>query len=245
MQGAALLWHVAQTAPEGSRGLALGFVGLSRLIPIVLAAFWAGMLADAVDRRKLMLATQSGMFLAAVGLATTSLLGTAGLPALYAFSALGALAAAFDGPARSALVPTLVPRARISNAVSLNTLQFQLAAVIGPALCGVCLLWTAPGWVYALNAASFVPVLVALMRVTPPPVGARPPLALSAAFEALGFVARHPVIRGAIVLDFVAGFFASAATLLPIFATDILGVGPAGYGVLHAAPSLGAVLASV
>jgi len=244
MQGAALLWQVALVAPEGQRGLALGFVGLARLVPIVLAAFWAGVLADALDRRKLMLATQGGMLLSALGLALTSLSGEATLPSIYAFSALGALAGAFDGPVRSALVPTLVPRAQIGNAVSLNTLQFQLSAVAGPALAGVALVWIDPGWIYLANALSFLPVLLALAAIHPPAVEARARAGLSAAFEALRFVARAPLIRSAIALDFVAGFFASATTLLPLFAQDILHVGPLGYGILHAAPSVGAVVAS-
>ncbi len=244
MQNATLLWQVTLVAPEGQRGLALGFVGLARLVPIVLAAFWAGVLADALDRRKLMLATQGGMLLAALGLAFVSLTGTATLASIYALSALGSLAGAFDGPVRSALVPTLVPRARIGNAVSLNTLQFQLAAVAGPALAGVALVWIDPGWIYLFNAVSFLPVVAALVLIRPPAVEARTRASCRAAFEALRFVATTPLIRSAIALDFVAGFFASATTLLPLFAQDVLKVGSAGYGILHAAPSVGAVLAS-
>jgi len=244
MQSAALLWQVAIVAPEGQRGMALGFVGLARLVPIVLAAFWAGVLADAVDRRKLMLATQGGMLVAALGLALTSLAGEATLGRIYALAALGSLAGAFDGPVRSALVPTLVPRARIGNAVSLNTLQFQLAAVVGPAVAGLALVWVDPGWIYLANAASFVPVLLALAAIRPPVVESRARATVGAAFDALRFVAKAPLIRSAIALDFVAGFFASATTMLPLFAQDVLHVGPMGYGILHAAPSVGALIAS-
>lgn len=244
MQGATLLWQVALVAPEGQRGMALGFVGLSRLIPIVIAAFWAGVLADALDRRKLMLATQGALLLSALGLAALSLVGEATLAGIYALSAVSALAGAFDGPVRSALVPTLVPRAQIGSAVSLNTLQFQLAAVVGPAIAGVVLVWVDPGWIYLLNAVSFVPVLAALALVRPPRVENAAKASARAALEALRFVANAPLIRSAIVLDFVAGFFASATTLLPLFAVEVLHVGSAGYGILHAAPSIGAVLAS-
>lgn len=244
MQSATLLWQVAIVAPEGEKGLALGFVGLSRLIPIVLAAFFAGVLADAVDRRRMMMFTQGGMMLAALGLAALSLAGSPTLAAIYALSAIGALAGAFDGPVRSALIPTLVPRASIGNAVSLNTLQFQLAAVAGPSIAGVALIWFDPGWIYLANAISFVPVLIALLSIRPPEVEARARASFGAAMEALRFVVNAPLIRSAIALDFVAGLFASATTMLPMFAQDVLQIGPAGYGVLHAAPSLGAVIAS-
>jgi MFS family permease len=238
------LWQVALVAPEGKKGLALGFVGLARLVPIVLAAFWAGVLADAMDRRKLMLWTQGGMFVAAFGLAVVSLADRATLPWIYALSAVSALAGAFDGPVRSALVPTLVPRAHIGNAVSLNTLQYQLAWVIGPGLAGLALTWVGPGWIYLANALSFLPVVVALRVIRTPAVESRARAGLRAAVDALSFVARAPLIRSAILLDFVAGFFVSATTMLPIFAQDVLSVGPLGYGILHGAPAVGAVLAS-
>ncbi len=155
-----------------------------------------------------------------------------------------ALAGAFDGPVRSALVPTLVPRAHIGNAVSLNTLQFQLAAVVGPALAGAALVLVDPGWIYLANAVSFLPVLSVLAIIRAPVVAVRAKATIGAAFEALRFVAGAPLIRSAIALDFVAGFFASATTMLPLFAQSVLHVGPMGYGVLHAAPSVGALVAS-
>ncbi len=244
MQFAALLWQVSLVAPEGKKGLALGFLGLARLAPIVLAAFWAGVLADAMDRRKLMLWTQGGMLFAALGLAILSLTGEATLSWIYALSALTGLAGAFDGPVRSALVPTLVPRAHIGNAVSLNTLQYQLAWVIGPGLAGLALMFVGPGWIYLANALSFVPVAGALLMIRTPAVEGRAVAGMRAAVDALRFVATAPLIRSAILLDFVAGFFVSATTMLPLFAQDVLDVGPFGYGILHGAPAIGAVLAS-
>jgi MFS family permease len=134
-------------------------VGLARLVPIVIAALLAGVLADSMDRRRLMTFTQGAMALCALGLAAVSLGGEPNLGWVYGLCALGALAGAFDGPARQALVPTLVPRNLIGSAISLKTLIFQLASVIGPALGGLLLVWIQPGWIYLFNARSFAPVL--------------------------------------------------------------------------------------
>src|SRR5213078_4472076 len=110
---------------------------------------------------------------------------------------------------------------------SLNTLMFQIASVVGPTLAGLMIASAGLGWVYAVNAASFLMVLVALLLMR---AGRR-------------FVFAHPIVRSTMLLDFIATFFASATALLPIFAQDILHVGARGYGWLYAAPSVGAVLA--
>jgi MFS family permease len=161
-------------------------------------------------------------------------------------AALSSGAASFDGPARQALIPSLVPREDLSSAISLNTLMFQIASVVGPTLAGLVIAGASIGWVYALNALSFLMVLVALllMRVRPRvglPESGR--ITWAAAKEGLHFVFSQPIVRSTMLLDFIATFFASATALLPIFAQDILRVGARGYGWLYAAPSVGAVVA--
>src|SRR5262249_46520997 len=143
--------------------------------------------------------------------------------------------------------PNLVPREHLPNAISLNTIMFQSASVIGPAAGGLVIATLGIGWAYALNAASFLFVIGALlqMRDLPPHQGqAENDLSLAAAAEGLRFVFRTPLIRSSMLLDFFATFFATATALLPIFAQDILRVGAQGYGLLSAAPSVGALLAS-
>src|SRR5438034_599325 len=136
----------------------------------------------------------------------------------------------------------------MQNAISLNTIMFQIASVLGPAAGGLVIASLGVGWAYALNAASFLFVIAALLRMRdlPPREGrGANDISLAAAVEGLRFVFRTPLIRSSMLLDFFATFFASATALLPIFAQDILRVGPQGYGLLSAAPSVGALLTSV
>lgn len=247
MQNAAVLWHVATLAGE-QKALALGVVGLVRVVPILVCALLGGVIADACDRRRMMLTTQAAMAVSAAALAIASFAGWAGLGTVYALTALTAAASAFDAPARTSLVPSLVAREHLSNAVSLNTMLFQLTSVIGPASAGVALVFADVSWLYAANAISFVAVIggLAAMRDVPArPAGERSPVSIRAAAEGMRFVFRTPLIRDTMLLDFIACFFCSATALLPIFAQDVLNVGPAGYGWLCAAPAIGAVAASL
>jgi MFS family permease len=250
MQNAALLWHVSLLADPGQKGLALGFVGLARVAPVVFFSMVSGVVADAMDRRRVMLITQTLSALVALALAYITFTGTATVWHIYVLAAVGAAVSAFDLPSRQALLPTLVPREHLANAISLNTIMFQTASVLGPALGGLLIAETSVGWSYASNAISFAFVIVALlmMRDVParePSEGGRDDVSMRAAMEGLRFVFRSPLIRSTMLLDFFATFFASATALLPIFAQDVLQVGPRGYGWLFAAPALGSFVTSV
>ncbi|TMQ47523.1 MAG: MFS transporter [Candidatus Eisenbacteria bacterium] len=248
MQNAVILWHVSLLVPAEQRGLALGMVGLVKVVPIVGFSVVSGVVADAVDRRRLMLVTQIGMALCAAALALIAFGGTRTLWPLYLLAALSSAFGSFDGPARQSLIPTLVPREHLANAISLNSMMFQIASVLGPALGGLLIAGPGIGWAYALNAASFLCVIVAIliMRDVPPrEAGTGSEISLRAALEGFRFVFRTPLIRSTMLLDFFATFFASASALLPIFAQDILKVGASGYGLLSAAPSVGALLTSL
>jgi MFS family permease len=250
MQNAALLWHVSLLVPPDRKGLALGMVGLVRVVPIMIFSMISGVVADAWDRRKLMLFTQIAATGVAVALAVLAFRGLTQVWPVYLLAALGSAVGAFDLPARGALVPTLVPRAHLPNAISLNTIMFQTASVVGPSLGGVLIASTSVGWVYIANAISFGFVIVALlmMRDVPPhpksETGSRDDVSLRAALEGLRFVFRSPLIRSTMLLDFFATFFSSATALLPIFAQDVLQVGATGYGWLYAAPAVGAMATS-
>jgi MFS family permease len=248
MQSAAILWHVSVLVPAERRGFALGLVGLVRVVPIIAFSLVAGVVADAVDRRRVMLVTQSGMALSAMALAWIGFARVGALWPVYLLAALGSAFGSFDGPARQALIPTLVPREHLPNAISLNTIMFQTASVAGPAAAGLVIgAWGIP-WAYALNAASFLCVIVALLLMRDLPVRSEASasrVSLAAALEGLRFVFRAPLIRSTMLLDFLATFFASATALLPIYAQDILRVGARGYGLLSAAPSVGAVVTSI
>jgi MFS family permease len=248
MQNAALLWNVSLLVPADRKGLALGIVGLVRVVPIVIFSMISGVVADASDRRKLMLLTQSGSAVVALGLAWLAFSGNTSVWPVYALAALSSAVGAFDLPARQSLVPTLVPRRDLPNAISLNAIMQQTSQVLGPALGGIVIASANVGWAYMINAISFAAVIVALllMRDVPgrPEHHGNHALSWQAALEGLRFVFRSPLIRSTMLLDFFATFFSSATALLPIFAQDILKVGATGYGWLYAAPAVGATMMS-
>jgi len=250
MQNAALLWHVSLLVPPEHKGLALGLVGLVRVVPIIFFSMISGVVADAWNRRRVMLSTQSASTAVAIGLAALAFRGVTAVWPIYALAALASGVGAFDMPARNALLPSLVPREHLPNAISLNTIMFQTAAVLGPSLGGALIAVGSVGWVYIANAMSFMFVIVALLMMrdvparAPSEAGSRDDVSLHAALEGLRFVFRSPLIRSTMLLDFFATFFSSATALLPIFAQDILRVGARGYGWLYAAPAVGAVATS-
>jgi MFS family permease len=250
MQSAALLWHVSLLVPPEKKGLALGLVGLVRVVPVVVFSMLSGVVADAWNRRRLMVFTQTGSALVALALAELTFHGLSTVWPIYALAAAASAVGAFDLPARQALVPMLVPREHLPNAISLNTIMFQTASVVGPGLGGIVISTAGVGWTYLLNALSFAFVIVALLLMRnvpdrePSVAGSRDDVSLHAALEGLRFVFRSPLIRSTMLLDFFATFFSSATALLPIFAQDILHVGAKGYGWLYAAPSAGAIVMS-
>jgi MFS family permease len=250
MQNAALLWHVSLLWPE-KKALALGLVGLVRVIPIVCLSMFSGVVADAWNRRWLMLFTQSSAAIISLALALLTFHGLSVVWPIYVLAFLGAGVGTFDLPARQALYPTLVPREHLPNAISLNTIMFQLASVVGPSLGGIVIAASGVGWVYVANALSFGCVIAALIMMRgvsgkPVRLGHEPEdeISVRAAREGLKFVFESPLIRSTMLLDFFATFFSSASALLPIFAQDVLHVGAKGYGWLYAAPAVGAVAMS-
>ncbi len=248
MQTAAVLWHISLLVLPENKGLALGMVGLTRVVPILLFSLISGVVADALDRRKLMVFTQSAMSVVAAVLSLLTFQGHAAAWHIYLLAALGSAAGSFDAPARQSLIPNLVPRGHLPNAISLNTIMFQFASVAGPSIAGVAIATLGVAWVYFLNALSFLFVIAALLMMRDLPAVPRADksnISLRAAAEGLRFVFSSPMIRSTMLLDFFATFFSSATALLPIFAQDILKVGPHGYGWLYAAPSAGALVASL
>jgi MFS family permease len=252
MQAAGILWHVSLLVPENRRALALGMVGLARIGPVLTFSMISGVAADALNRRVLMLVTQSLMAILAGLLALTTLHGLHSVWPIYGLAACASAAGCFDLPARHALVPTLVPREILPNAISLNTIAMQTASVVGPALGGLMIAHVSVGWVYAVNAVSFLFVIAALVlmkgqgktHIEGTAERDRANFTVAAALDGLRFVFRQPLIRSTMLLDFFATFFSSATALLPIFAQDVLHVGARGYGWLFAAPAAGAVLTS-
>jgi len=239
IQRAAVAWHLYLLTHSP---LGLGLLGLFRVLPILVLAVGGGVVADAVDRRRLMIWTQTMLALSSTGLAILTWSGHITAGAIYAFTFVAGCAQAFDGPARQAMVPNLVPREDLANALSLNAMAWQLASVLGPSLAGIILAWRGPTTAYALDAFSFLGViasLVAMQHRAVPPAGSQVTLARAA--DGFRFVFSQPVIRGMMIVDFIGTFFADATMLLPIFAAEVLHVGARGFGWLAAARSVGAV----
>ena len=247
MQSVAINWHVYLLTKSA---FALGMVGFFKGVPIVLCSLMGGVVADAMDRRRLMIATQTVMLISAAALAVVTLAGLQSVWPIYLLTAAASGATAFDIPARQALMPTLVPAKDFPNAVSLGLMVFNLALIVGPAIGGFLLASNGPAAVYGINAISFVAVIAALAamrtsgRITEANEQANR-VSYAALKEGLAFVWRTPVIVQTMTLDFAATFFASASALLPIFAAEILHVGARGVGLLAAAPAAGSVVTAL
>ena len=245
MQFAALNWQIYDLT--GSP-VALGGIGLVRVVPIVVFSLLGGAFADAYDRRKMLLLTQSVLAFVALALGVLAQRGLTSVTSIYILTAIGAAAIAFDNPARQALVPSLVPDSHRPNAFAINSTGFQVATIIGPVLAGQVIGRAGIAWAYYLNAASFGAVIIALLllRFRPDTTGeapARP--SWESLKEGIAFVRGTPILVTTMTLDFTATFFSSASALLPIFARDILRVGPEGFGLLSAFPAMGSLFAGL
>ncbi|MEP7199935.1 MAG: MFS transporter [Chloroflexota bacterium] len=243
MQRVAIAWHIFLLTHDP---IALGLIGLFRVLPVLGLSLIGGMVADGQDRRRVMIFTQSAMMLAAALLAVVTFTGVVSVPIIYAVVFLSAAAASFDGPARQSLVPNMVPRQHVANAFSLNSIMGEVARVVGAGLGGVIIgSFGGVAVVYAFNALSFLATIAAvlLMRTTVREKLETKAISLKALLDGFRYMRQSPVIMGAMIMDFVATFFGSANALLPFFAENILQVGAEGYGLLSAAPSIGSILA--
>jgi predicted MFS family arabinose efflux permease len=242
MQNVAQSWLVYKTT--GDDPLYLGWLGLAFALPMVLAPPLGGLVADRVDRVRLLYFTQTSAALLAVTMALLTWGGALRPWHILAATFAGALLLAFDNPARQALVPDLVPREHLQNALSLNSATFTGAALLGPAVAGVLLPRVGAGWLFLLNAASFLAVIGALARMRDLPEY-RPSGATRHAPFAFGYLAKEPTVGALLFLGAVAALSArSYPQLLPIFA-NAWRAGPEGYGTLLSAGGAGAIAGAV
>jgi len=246
MQVAALHWHIRILTGEPDP-LALGGIGLARILPVVLFSFIGGPLADTLNRRKILFITQSVMVLVALVLALLTVTGRINIWLIYLLTAVQAAAVAFDGPARQALVPNLVPPKDLPNAFSMSSIASNTGSIVGPALSGIVIATLGQAYTYFFNAISFLAVILALflMGSVAQDTDKAPGVSLEAAKDGIRFIFSRPIILSTMLMDFVATFFASAKTMLPIVAKDILKVGEIGYGWLSSAESIGSVIAGL
>lgn len=245
MQIWALFWHIRTLTEEP---IALGGIGLARILPIVIFSLISGVIADSFNRTKILFVTQSCAALLALVLGLLTQFGHITIWHIYLLTALQAVAIAFDGPARQALVPNLVPSKDLPNAFSMTSIAWQTGSILGPAMTGFTIAFGGQQAVYYINAISYLAVIIALILIGNVPQTKTDRIAgvsWTSIKEGIHFIVNKPIILSTMLLDFVATFFASANTLMPIIARDILRVGVVEYGWLSAAPSVGAVLAAL
>jgi len=243
MQAVAVGWELYERTHSA---LALGFTGLAQFLPMVLFFLPVGHVVDRFDRRGVVLASLAAVSLAAIGLAALSAL-RGPVPLMYGLLFLSGTARAFLGPAKGALLPALVPAGAFESAVAWNSGAWQLAEVVGPAVGGALLAVSRrPALVYLAHAVLAASFLALLWGVEPrrrsTPAATR---SLDSVLEGARYVWRTKILLAAITLDLFAVLFGGAAVLLPVYAKDILQVGPAGLGWLLAAQSIGAVAMTV
>ena len=242
-QGVAVGWEVYTRTGDP---LSLAAVGAAAALPMLLLTLPAGVMADRIDRRKIMLFGMFGTTLTSVGLAALSWAGAA-VGWTYLMLLLDSAFLRAAGPARSALLPMLVPRDLFENAVKWRTSGFDVAGAVGPAVGGFLVAVSVPG-AYLVSAASTALFMIVVATLD---VDARPPKSaarrgmLSELAEGVSFVWRRKLLLGAISLDLFAVLLGGAVYLLPIYAADILKVGETGLGWLRSAPAAGALVTAI
>ncbi len=267
MQATALAWEIYDRTHDP---LALGLIGLARALPTVLLALPAGRIVDLVDRKRVLILTQFGFALTGGLLALGSIAwsrglfgdGHLGLWVMYLLIALTGCARVFNGPSRSSLLPELFRDGPIGpvfhNAITWNIGVFQLAATLGPLAAGGLIAWLNVTWVvYAIAAASCMCFGFTAMFIRPFVTDephervdsiwrlVRPSALWPGIFAGIQHMAREKTVLGAITLDLFAVLLGGATALLPVYAEDILHVGPQGFGALRAAPYVGALAMAI
>ncbi|HEY3302258.1 MAG TPA: MFS transporter [Candidatus Binatia bacterium] len=224
----------------------LGALNGVRALPFLVAGPIAGVAADRLERKKLMLNTQYVLIATAIGMGTLVASGYLESWHLFVFTLLTGMAWAFNEPVRQSLVPAMVPKHELMNAVALNSIGFNLNKVLGPALGGVLIAAFGAAGNFFVQSAAYAGVLLMIywMRVPPASGEARKSSALANLKEGFAYVWSNPTVLAIMALAYVPRVFAVPyQTLMPVFQKDVLGVGPEGLGLLMAAPGAGAVLA--
>jgi MFS family permease len=240
MQVVAVAWQVYTLTHSV---VALGIIGLMQAIPRLLFSLVGGVLADVLDRRKMLIVVSLIMMCFSTILAICTNLQVINLAVIYIVILLSATVSSFDFPTRQAIIPTLVPREQMANALSLSSVMMQLTFIVGTTVGGFVIAWLGLANTYWFDVISYLVVIGSLLLMVVPrvPVEKRAQAGFGALFAGMRFLRLHPVILGVLTLDFCATFFGSPRALLPVYAQDIMHIGPQGLGVLLAATSIGAV----
>jgi MFS family permease len=248
IQAVVVAWQIYEITRDP---LSLGLIGLAEAVPFIGIALFAGHVADRVNRLRISLVSLAALLLCSLALLGFTLhpavVATGRIWPIYAVIFFSGIARSFLQPARSALGAELVPRVLYPNAVTWRSSTWQLAEVVGPAVGGLVYGFGSATAAYAVDASLMAVGFLSLARLRHQPAPAQrtdEPFLQSLA-TGVRFVRSQPVILGALTLDLFSVLFGGAVALLPVFAAEILHVGPQGLGVLRAAPAIGAVLMSL
>jgi MFS family permease len=248
IQAVVVAWQIYELTHDP---LSLGLIGLAEAVPFIGLALFAGHMADRASRLRISLVSLAALLLCSLALLSFTLrpgiIAMGRIWPIYAVIFISGVARSFLQPARSALGAELVPRSLYPNAVTWRSSTWQLAEVVGPAIGGLVYGFGSARAAYGLDAALMMVGVASLARVRQPSRSGPPSGESFAESLATGirFVRRQPVILGALSLDLFSVLFGGAVALLPVFAAEILFVGPEGLGILRAAPAVGAVLMSL
>ena len=239
MLSVAVGWHVYELS---GRALDLGLIGLAQFLPSIVLVLIVGHVADRYDRRRISRLTMAIGVAASVALCIGSATGHVFEFGIFAAVFVIGAARAFQNPSMQALLPALVPAHDLSRAVAASATAAQIATIAGPALGGVVYAF-GPAAAYAVCAVLYAAGVIAMHRMRiARTVPSREPPTLQSLFAGISYIGRNPVMLGAILLDLFAVFLGGATALLPIYARDILHIGPWGLGVLRSATAVGALV---
>jgi MFS family permease len=226
--------------------LAVGLVGLANIVPLILFSLIGGAIADAVDRRRLMLIMQCILGATSAGLAFNAAAPQPVLWPLYVLTAAQAALFAIDSPTRTAVIPALVGSRELTGAFALQQLLSQIGRAVGPAIAGVIIAQTGLAVAYALDAASFVVAALMLLPLGPlPPHGGGRRASLASVMEGLRFLRGRPLLQSTFIIDLNAMIFGMPRALFPALGANVFGGGAATVGLLFAAPGTGALIGAV
>lgn len=225
--------------------LDLGLIGLAQFLPMAALTLVVGHVADRYDRRKIVAICMAVETLATLLLAIAALHGVGGKTLIYATLIIMSSARAFEAPTLTTLIPAIVPREWLPRATALSSSGGQIAQIAGPALGGIGY-GLGAGWIYCVAAALYLCgfACIASMSIDRAPPR-REPTTWRTLFAGITFIFQRRILLGTLSLDLFAVLLGGATALLPMFAKDVLQVGPQGLGLLRAAPAAGALVMSV
>lgn len=241
MQVVGINWQVYELTHSAA---ALGIVGLSGFLAIMIFSLPSGLIVDKLNRKKVLLFSQIFPLIVTLVLALMTYYQTINSPTIYIIVFLSFIARTFQGPARQSIIPQLVSKPYFLNAFSLQTMSRQMALVIGPAIAGFMIAWFKVDSIYFFNAFTFLVYIFTLIPIHIKPHNRVNAVSFSfkSLWEGVRFVFTNEILIYTMLLDFVANFFSSATTLLPIFAKDIFMIGPKGLGLLYSAAAFGSTI---